>query len=65
MRRVIDRISLVAGVAFVLVGALLGLDQLDVLELGPELVGAAVCAAAGAVLVVSGLEPPRRSDGDG
>ena len=62
----VDRVSLAAGVASLLVGAVLGLDQLDVVSLGAGLVAAAICAAAGLVLVVSGLEPPRsREDGDG
>ena len=62
----VDRVSLAAGVACLLVGAVLGLDQLDVVSLGAGLVAAAICAAAGLVLVVSGLEPPRsREDGDG
>ena len=54
----VDRVSLAAGVALLLVGAVLGLDQLDVVALGAGLVAAAICAAAGAVLVVSGLEQP-------
>jgi len=58
----VHRVSLAAGVAFLLVGALLGLDQLDVLSLSPGVIAAALCAAAGAVLVVSGLEPPRRKE---
>ena len=52
-----DRISLAAGTAFLLVGAIFGLDQLDVLSLSAGLVAATVCAAAGLVLVVSGFEP--------
>ena len=57
-----DRVSLAAGLACLLVGAVFGLDQLDVFSLAPGLAAATVCAAAGIVLVVSGLEPGRRSD---
>ena len=67
MRGSPDRVSLAAGVACLLVGAVFGLDQLDVIELTPGLVAAALLAAAGLVLVVSGLEPraPRDPDGRG
>ena len=62
--RRIDRLSLAAGVAFLLVGAVFGLDQLDVTDLSAGVIAAILCAAAGFVLVVSGLEPepesPRR-----
>ncbi len=58
MSRRVDRVTLAAGIASLLVGALLGLDQLGV-EVAPELIGAGIFAAAGVVLVVSGLEPPR------
>lgn len=61
MRRSVDRVSLAAGIASLLVGALLGLDQLGV-PVAPELIGAGICAAVGIVLVVSGLEPPRGRD---
>jgi hypothetical protein len=52
--RRVDRVSLAAGIACLLVGALLGLDQLGV-SVKPELIGAGICAAVGMVLVVSGL----------
>jgi len=57
-----DRVSLVAGIAFALLGAVLCLDRLDVIALGGELMAAAICAAAGAVLVAAGLSPEQ---GDG
>lgn len=60
-----DRVSLAAGLACLLVGAVFGLDQLDVFDLAPALAAATVCAAAGIVLVVSGLEPGRGADADG
>lgn len=50
-----DRVSLAAGVAFLLLGGLLLADQLDLISLGLGVVAAAICAAAGAILVVSGL----------
>jgi hypothetical protein len=62
--RDVDRISLAAGVACLLVGAVFGLDQLDVVALSPGLVAATIAAAAGIVLVISGLEPPRRGPRD-
>ena len=55
----LDRVSLAAGSACLLVGAVLGLDQLDVISLSPDLAAALLCAAAGVVLVVSGLSPRR------
>ncbi len=61
-----DRVSLAAGLACLLVGAVFGLDQLDVLSLSAGMAAATVCAAAGLVLVISGLEPGRDDDeGDG
>lgn len=51
MRR--DRVSLAAGIACLLVGAVFGLDQLDAISLGPGLVVATWCAAAGMVTVFS------------
>lgn len=55
--RRVDRVSLAAGVACLLVGAVFGLDQLDVISLSMGLATAMICAAAGLVLVFSGLEP--------
>jgi hypothetical protein len=60
IERDIDRISLAAGVACLLVGAVFGLDQLDVVSLSAGLVAATIAAAAGLVLVISGLEPSGR-----
>lgn len=56
-----DRVSLTAGLALVLVGTLLCLDQLDLISLAYGVTAAALCAAAGAILVASGLvaEEPR------
>ncbi len=53
----VDRVSLVAGIAFALLGCLLCLDQLDLIALNLGLAAAAICAAAGAVLVAAGLTP--------
>lgn len=58
-----DRVSLVAGLACLLVGAVFGLDQLDVFDLAAGLAAATVCAAAGIVLVISGLDA--RGEGGG
>ena len=51
----LDRVSLVAGLAMIAVGAVLVLDQSDVIELSPGIAGAALAAALGAILVASGL----------
>jgi len=55
MRRVADSVSLVAGIAVILLGLLLVLDQTGVLELRFDYLGPAVLAAVGAVLLVAGL----------
>ena len=59
----VDRVSLVAGIAFALLGCLLCLDQLDLIALGGGLVAAAVCAAAGAALVAAGRAPDQGDNG--
>lgn len=51
MRR--DPVSLAAGVACLLVGAVFGLDQLGAVSLDPAVVLATICAAAGFVTVFS------------
>jgi hypothetical protein len=56
----VDRVSLVAGVAMMAVGALLVLDQADAIELSPGVAGAALAGALGVILVVSGLADDRR-----
>lgn len=53
----VDRVSLVGGIAVVLLGALLCLDQLELVSLSAGLAAAAICAAAGSALVASGLLP--------
>jgi len=59
-----DRTSLVGGIAVLLLGALLCLDQLDAISISAGLAAAAICAAAGSALVASGLSPePEREDG--
>lgn len=55
MRRVVDTVSLVAGVAVTGLGLLLLLDQTGVLRLRFDYLGPAILAAVGAVLLVSGL----------
>jgi hypothetical protein len=54
-RRGPDLPSLVAGVAIVVIGAVLLLDRLDVLTLRFASFGPLACAAIGAVLLASGL----------
>jgi hypothetical protein len=55
-----DRVSLVAGLAMMAVGALLVLDQADAIELSPGIAGAALATAVGVILVASGLADDRR-----
>jgi hypothetical protein len=54
-RRRPDPPSLVAGIAIVVLGAVLLLDRADVLNLRFAALGPLVCAAAGAILLASGL----------
>lgn len=55
MKRRLDSVSLVAGLAIVAVGALLLLDQKDVVDLSLGLAAAIVAAAVGVILIASGL----------
>ena len=54
-RRELDVPSLVAGLAIVILGAVLLLDRLDVLTLRFAALGPLVCAVLGAVLLATGL----------
>ena len=54
-RRNPDALSLVAGLAIVLFGAVLLLDRADVLNLRFAWLGPLACAVAGAILLASGL----------
>jgi hypothetical protein len=54
-RRRLDLPSLVAGVAVLVLGAVLLLDRLDVLTLHFASLGPLACGAVGAVLLASGL----------
>ena len=54
-KRELDLPSLVAGVAIVLLGAVLLLDRLDVLTLRFAALGPLACAVLGAVLLATGL----------
>ena len=56
MSRRPDIVSLVAGIALSLLGAILVLDQAGVIDLKFDYAAPAVLAAAGAILLVSGLE---------
>jgi hypothetical protein len=56
----LDRVSLVAGLAMIALGALLVLDQSDAVELSPGIAGAALAAALGVILIASGLADERR-----
>jgi uncharacterized YccA/Bax inhibitor family protein len=50
-----DRVSLVAGVAIMVLGGLLVLDQAGAISLTPGWIGAAVAATVGVILLVSGI----------
>ena len=54
-RRELDVPSLVAGLAIVILGAVLLLDRLDVLTLRFAALGPLACAVLGAVLLATGL----------
>jgi hypothetical protein len=54
-----DLTSLVAGVAVTALGVLLLLDATGGLELRFAVLGPALCAALGAILLASGLSRPR------
>jgi hypothetical protein len=55
-----DPASLVSGVLVILLGALLLLDQADVLELRSEYLLPALFAAIGGILLACGLSGPPR-----
>lgn len=59
MRRRPDITSLVAGVCVAGLGVLLLLDASDTLDLRFAVLGPAVCAALGAILLASGMTRPR------
>ncbi len=61
----VDRVALAAGIALALLGCLLCLDQLDLISPSPGLTAAAICAAAGFILVIAGLEPDDEEGGGG
>lgn len=60
----VDGVSLVAGLALTVMGALLWLDQEGSIDLTLGLVGALASAVVGIVLVASGLSDDRRRGGD-
>jgi hypothetical protein len=51
----VDSTSLIAGLAIIAVGALLLLDQEDVIDLSLGAAGAVVAAVIGVILIASGL----------
>ena len=60
MRRRLDRVSLVAGLAISGLGVLLLLDRTGVIEVGFGYGLPALLACVGAILLAAGLEGPRR-----
>jgi hypothetical protein len=58
----VDRTSLVAGVAITLTSVLLLLDRVDVIDLRLGYAVPLLIATVGAILLVAGLEGPRRRD---
>jgi hypothetical protein len=54
-----DPASLISGIIVIALGALLLLDQADVLELHPKYMLPAVLAAVGGILLACGLAGPR------
>jgi hypothetical protein len=59
VRRRPDITSLVAGICVAGLGVLLLLDASDTLDLRFAVLGPAVCAALGAILLASGMTRPR------
>jgi hypothetical protein len=59
VRRSADPTSLVAGIAVLALGVLLLLDATGTLELRFGVLGPALCAAMGAILLASGMTRPR------
>jgi hypothetical protein len=59
VRRRPDITSLVAGICVAGLGVLLLLDAADTLDLRFAVLGPAVCAALGAILLASGMTRPR------
>jgi hypothetical protein len=59
MRRPVDRVSLVAGLAISGLGVLLLLDRTGVIDLGFGYGPPALLACLGAILLAAGLEGPR------
>jgi uncharacterized protein (DUF697 family) len=55
VKRRVDSVSLVAGLAVVAVGVLLLLDQKDVVDISLGLAGAMIAATIGVILIASGL----------
>ena len=55
MSRRVDSVSLIAGLALIATGALLLLDQEDVIDLSLGIAGAVVAAVIGVILIASGL----------
>ena len=51
----VDRVSLTAGIATIAVGTVLLLDELDTFDISGTLLAALVAAAAGTILLISGL----------
>jgi hypothetical protein len=60
VRRRLDRVSLVAGLAIGALGVVLLLDRTGVIELGFGYGLPALLACVGAILLAAGLEGPRR-----
>lgn len=66
MRGGVDRVALVAGLALIALGTLLLFDQAEAIDLSPGLLGAALAAALGVILLASGMgEQPRAGDEEG
>jgi uncharacterized membrane protein len=57
-----DPASLVAGLIVIVLGAVLVLDQADVIDLSAEYAGPAVLAAIGGILLACGLAGPARRE---
>lgn len=64
MSRGVDRVSLVSGLVLIGLGTVLLFDQTGAFDLSPGLLGAALAAAVGVILLASGIGEPAQSERD-
>lgn len=60
----VDRVALAGGLVLIGLGTLLLFDQTGAVDLSPGLLGAAVAAALGVILLASGMSEPPPGGGE-